>query len=110
MDPERRFSPCGQAVANLRLATNRRYKAGNGEWKEETCFTGVVVWGKSAEACGEYLHKGSAVLVEGRLQNRSWEGDAGEKRSILEVVAERVQFLDKKDQDHTRQGSEETPF
>ena len=54
---------------------------------------GVVVWGKSAEACGEYLKKGSPALVEGRLQSRSWETDKGEKRSILEVVAERVQFL-----------------
>ena len=95
-DPELRFIPSGQAVANLRLATNRRWKASNGDWKEETCFVGIVVWGKSAEACGEYLKKGSPVLVEGRLQNRSWDGEDGQKRSLIEVVAERIQFLESK--------------
>jgi single-strand DNA-binding protein len=92
-DPELKFIPSGQAVANLRMATNRRWKAANGEWKEEVCFVGVVVWGKSAEACGENLKKGSPVLVDGRLQSRSWETEDGQKRSILEVVAERIQFL-----------------
>jgi single-strand DNA-binding protein len=92
-DPELKFIPSGTAVANLRMATNRKWKAASGETKEEVTFVGVVVWGKQAEACGEYLKKGSPVLVEGRLQSRSWETDAHEKRSILEVVAERVQFL-----------------
>ena len=92
-DPELKFIPSGQAVCNLRMATNRKWKAANGEWKDEVTYVSVVVWGKSAEACGEYLKKGSPALVEGRLQSRSWETDNGEKRSILEVVAERVQFL-----------------
>jgi single-strand DNA-binding protein len=92
-DPELKFIPSGQAVCNLRMAMNRKWKATNGEWKEESTFVGVVVWGKSGEACGEYLKKGSPVLVEGRLQSRSWETADGQKRSILEVVAERVQFL-----------------
>jgi len=90
-DPELKFIPSGQAVCNLRMAMNRKWKAQNGEWKEESTFVGVVVWGKSGEACGEYLKKGSPVLVEGRLQSRSWETDDGQKRSILEVVSERVQ-------------------
>ena len=92
-DPELRFVPSGQAVANLRLATNRKYKAGNGEWKEEVTFVGVEVWGKSAEACGEYLKKGSPLLVEGRLKLKEWTTQDQQKRSMLEVVAERVQFL-----------------
>lgn len=92
-DPELRFIPSGQAVANLRMATNRKWKAANGEWKEDVCFVSVVVWGKSAEACGENLTKGSPVLVEGRLQSRNWETEDGQKRSVLEVVSERIQFL-----------------
>lgn len=92
-DPELRFVPSGQAVANMRVATNRKWKAASGEWKDETCYVGVVVWGKSAEACGEYLKKGSPCLVEGRLHNREWTTEAGEKRSVLEITAERVQFL-----------------
>jgi single-strand DNA-binding protein len=92
-DPEMRFVPSGQAVANLRLATNRKYKAGSGEWKEEVTFVSVEVWGKSAEACGEYLKKGSPLLVEGRLKLKEWTAQDGQKRSLLEVVAERVQFL-----------------
>jgi single-strand DNA-binding protein len=95
-DPEIRFVPSGQAVANLRLATNRKYKAGNGEWKEEVTYVGIEVWGKSAEACGEYLKKGSPVLIEGRLKLKEWTAQDGQKRSNLEVVAERVQFLERK--------------
>lgn len=91
-DVEIRFVPSGQAVANLRLALNRKYKASSGEWKEEVTYVGVEVWGKTAEACGEYLHKGSPVLIEGRLILKEWEKE-GVKRSQLEVAAERVQFL-----------------
>lgn len=92
-DPEIRFVPSGQAVANLRLAINRKYKAGNGERKEEVTYVGVEVWGKSAEACGEYLKKGSSLLVEGRLKLKEWAAQDGQKRSMLEVVSDRVQFL-----------------
>lgn len=95
-DPELRYTPGGDAVANLRIAANRVYSTREGEKKEETCFVTVVVWRKQAEVCGEYLSKGSPVLVEGRLQSRSWETSEGEKRSALEVVARRVQFLNRK--------------
>ena len=95
-DPELRYTPGGDAVANLRIAANRVYNTREGEKKEETCFVTVVVWRKQAEVCGEYLSKGSPVLVEGRLQSRSWETSEGEKRSTLEVVARRVQFLGRK--------------
>ncbi len=92
-DPELRYTPSGAAVANLRLAVNRRYKDKNQELKEEVCFITAVVWNKQAETCNQYLHKGSSVFIEGRLQSRSWEDNTGAKRNVIEVRAERVQFL-----------------
>lgn len=92
-DPELRYVPSGTAVANFTVAMNRVYKDKAGEKKEEATFVKVVVWGKIAEVCGEYLSKGSAVLVEGRLQSRSWEGQDGQKRNTLEIVADSVQFI-----------------
>ena len=92
-DPELRSTPGGTAVANLGLAVNRAWVDKDGEKKEETAFITVVAWGRVAETCGEFLRKGAPVLVEGRLQSRSWETDDGAKRSVLEVVAGRVQFL-----------------
>ena len=92
-DPEIRYTSGGAAVANLGLASNRTYMSKAGEKKEEVCFTRVVVWGKQAENCGQYLSKGSSVFVEGRLQSRSWETDDHQKRNTLEVVALSVQFL-----------------
>ncbi len=92
-DPELRYIPSGTAVAGFGLATNRTYKTPSGEKKQETCFVKVVVWGRTAEICGEYLSKGSPVFVEGRLQYRTWDSPNGEKRNVLEVRAERIQFL-----------------
>ncbi len=92
-DPELRYTPQGTAVVNLRLAVNRKYKDKNQELKEETCFLTAVVWNKQAETCNQYLHKGSPIFIEGRLQSRSWEDNSGQKRNVLEVRAERVQFL-----------------
>jgi len=92
-DPELRYTPQGTAVVNLRMAVNRKFRNKNQELKEETCFVTVVVWDKQAETCNRYLHKGSPVFIEGRLQSRSWEDNAGQKRSVIEVRAERVQFL-----------------
>jgi single-strand DNA-binding protein len=91
--PELRYTPSGTAVADLRMAVNRNYTTQGGEKREDTCFLTVVVWGKQAESCGEYLDKGSPILVEGRLQTRDWEGKDGQKRSVTEIVAERVQFM-----------------
>ncbi|MCK9595399.1 MAG: single-stranded DNA-binding protein [Candidatus Omnitrophica bacterium] len=93
-DPELRYTPQGTAVVNLRMAVNRRYKNKSQELKDEVCFITAVVWNKMAETCNQYLHKGSPVYVEGRLQSRSWEDQAtGKTRSVIEVRAERVQFL-----------------
>jgi single-strand DNA-binding protein len=91
--PELRYTPSGTAVSDLRLAVNRSYTTPGGDRRDETCFLTVVVWGKQAEASAQYLDKGSPVLVEGRLQTREWEGKDGQRRNVVEVVAERVQFL-----------------
>jgi single-strand DNA-binding protein len=92
-DPELRYTPQGTAVVNLRMAVNRKYRTKDQELKEEVCFITAVVWNKQAETCNQYLHKGSSVFVEGRLQSRSWEDNTGAKRSVIEVRAERVQFM-----------------
>jgi len=91
--PELRYTPSGTAVADLRLAVNRNYTTQGGDKREETSFLTVVAWGKQAESCGEYLDKGSPILIEGRLQTREWGGRDGQKRNVGEVVAERVQFM-----------------
>src|SRR5262244_1981111 len=91
--PELRYTPSGTAVADLRLAVNRNYTTQSGEKRDEVCFLTVVVWGKQAETCSEYLDKGSPVMVEGRLQTRDWETKDGQKRNVVEVVADRVQFM-----------------
>ena len=77
------------------LAVNRRYKDTTGNWQDDVSFIPVVVWGDSARRCGERLKKGTPVHVEGRLKSRSWETKEGQKRTTLEVVARRVQFLSK---------------
>ena len=92
-DPELRYTPNGTAVTNLRLAVNRKFKDRNGELKEDTCFLTVTAWDKQAEICNQYLQKGRAVFVEGILQSRSWETNDGQKRSTIDVRAERIQFL-----------------
>lgn len=92
-DPELRYIPSGSAVASFTVAMNRVYKLQSGEKKEETTFIRVVVWGRMAEICGEYLKKGRPVFVEGRLSSRSWDGPDGQKRSTTEVIAQTVQFL-----------------
>ena len=92
-DPEMRFTPSGTAVTNLGLAVNREYTTKEGEKKKEVAFIRIVTWGKQAQSCQEHLKKGSSILVEGRLQSRSWETAEKEKRNTLEVTAERVHFL-----------------
>ena len=93
-DPELRYTPGGTAVADLRIATNRRYKTRDGDWQEETEWHSVVVWSKQAENCKEYLAKGRTVYIEGRLQTRSWDDQkSGQKRYKTEIVADSVQFL-----------------
>ena len=92
---ELRFAPSGTAVGSFGLATNRNFTTQAGEKKQEACFIKIVVWGRQAETCNQYLAKGSSVFVEGRLIYRSWQGQDGKNKSTLEVRADRVQFLGK---------------
>ena len=92
-DPEVRYTQGGQAVANFNVATNERWKdKTSGQPEERTEWHRVVVWGKLAELCRDYLSKGRTVYLEGRLQTRKWEKD-GQTRYTTEVVAQTVQFL-----------------
>ena len=101
-DPELRYTPSGVPVATFRLASNRRYKAQDGDWKEEVCYVNVVAWQRLAELCSERLHKGSGVLVDGELQTRSRELDSGQRRTIVEIRARQIQFLSRPDESHER--------
>ena len=91
-DPELRYTPKGVAVANVGLASNRKYRQGD-DMKEDVCFVDVTAFGSTAEAVAEHLVKGRKVLVEGRLRFHSWETEGGAKRSKLDVIANRVNFL-----------------
>lgn len=92
-DPELRYTPTGIAVATLRMAINNTFKDKAGQTQKSTCFLNVVVWGHLAELCNQYLQKGRGVFVEGDLQSRSWKADDGKNRTVLEVRANRVQFM-----------------
>ena len=93
-DPELKKSPNGVSVAKLRLAVNETYKdRQTGQPKEVACFVDVAVWDKQAESCGQYLTRGSQVLVEGRLIYEEWKNAQGESRNRLSVRADRVQFI-----------------
>jgi single-strand DNA-binding protein len=94
-DPEVRYTPNGAAVASFAIAVNRKYKQGE-ETKEEVSYIDIVVFGKQAESCGQYINKGDSVLIDGRLQQRRWETEDGQKRNKVEVVAERVNFMPKR--------------
>ncbi len=93
-DPEVRYTPKGQAVCDISIAVNRKWRDEAGNQHEEVTYVEIVVWGKQAENCGQYLRKGSSACFEGRLQQESWEDkQTGQKRSKMCVVAEAVQFL-----------------
>ena len=95
-DPEIRYTPKGQAVTDIGLAINRRYKVEN-EIREEVTFVDVTFWGKQAEVIGQYLKKGRPLYVEGRLQLDSWDDkQTGQKKSRLKVIGDEFQFIDSK--------------
>ena len=96
-DPEVRFTPGGQAVANFRIATSDTWTDKNGQKQERTEWHRIVVWGKLAELCGEYLKKGRQCYVEGRLQTREWTDKENRKNYTTEVVANAVTFLGGRD-------------
>jgi single-strand DNA-binding protein len=97
-DPELRHTTNGSAVTDLGVACNRVYTTKDGERREETTFIDVIVWNRQAETCCQYLKKGRPVHIEGTLRMDTWDDKAtGEKRSKLRVEADRVQFLDRRD-------------
>lgn len=102
-DPELRSTPAGVQVANIGIATNRVWKDKNGAKQEATDYHNVVVFGRQAETAAQYLKKGASVMIEGRLQTRSWDGQDGKKNYRTEIVADRVQFGPR------REGASSTP-
>lgn len=93
-DPELKYIASGTPLCKLGLAVSRKYRTKDGELRDETMFINVTVWGKSAEYCGENLRKGKPVLVEGRLKANDWEDkNTGQKRTSIEVTADRVQQI-----------------
>jgi len=99
-DPELKYTPNGTAVATFSLAINRKFN------REETDFIDVVAWRQSAEFCANYGSKGRLMMVEGRIQVRSYENQEGQKRKVTEVVADELKFLDKQG---TSQGNHPSP-
>jgi single-strand DNA-binding protein len=89
-DPELRFTPSGVAMAKVRFAVNRRWRGQDGEWQEQTSFFTGTVWREQAETVAESLQKGTRVIVSGRLEQRSWETDDGDKRSVVEVQIDEI--------------------
>lgn len=93
-DPELRYIPSGTALCKLGLAVSRKFKTKTGETKEDTVFINITAWGATAEFCNEYMKKGAPILVEGRLTMNEWEDkNTGQKRSTIEVSADRVQNM-----------------
>ncbi len=92
-DPDMRFTPSGQGVCELRVATSESWNDKNGQRQERVEWHRIVVWGKRAEVCSKYLSKGRQVYVEGRIQTRTYDDKDGNKRYITEVIANDVQFL-----------------
>jgi len=92
-DPELKYTPSGKAVANFRIAVTESWVNKDGEREDRTEWHRIVVWGKLAEVCGEYLHKGKQVYIEGKLQTRSWEDRDGNTRYTTEINAYTMQML-----------------
>src|SRR5690606_1155367 len=95
-DPIFRQTTNNTPVVNFSIASNRKYKDSSNQWQEDVCYVGIVAWNKLAESCRDRLKKGSADLVDGELQSRSWKSEEGHNRSIVEIKARRIQFLNKR--------------
>jgi len=98
-DPQVRFLANEQAVANFALAINRRFKGSDGQMKDEVTFVDIECWGRTAELVGQYLTKGRACFIQGRLKLDQWQDKEGKARQRLKVIADSVQFLDSKGRD-----------
>jgi single-strand DNA-binding protein len=97
-DPAVRKTSNGISVINFCLASNHRFRDSANQWSEDVCYVGVVAWSKLADSCMAKLRKGSAVLVEGELQSRTWHGEDQTARTVVEIKAHRIQFLNKQEQ------------
>jgi single-strand DNA-binding protein len=94
-DPVFRQTSNNTPVVNFHVAANRRYKDSSNQWQEDVCYVGVVAWNKLADSCKDRLKKGSAVLIDGELQSRTFKTEDGKNRTIVEIKAKRIQFLNK---------------
>jgi len=95
-DPIFRQTTNSTPVVNFSIASNRKYKDSTNQWQEDVCYIGIVAWNRLAESCRDRLKKGSAVLIDGEIQSRSWKSEEGHNRSIVEIKARRIQFLNKR--------------
>jgi single-strand DNA-binding protein len=98
-DPDIRTTPAGQSVASFGVATNLVWTDQSGKKQEKVEFHNIVAWRRLADICGQYLHKGSRVYIEGRLQTRDWTGQDGNKRTRTEIIADNMIMLDRKGSD-----------
>jgi len=94
-DPVFRQTSNSTPVVNFHIAANRRYKDSSNQWQEDVCYVGVVAWNKLADSCRDRLKKGSAVLIDGELQSRTFKTEDGKNRTVVEIKAKRIQFLNK---------------
>ncbi len=96
-DPELKYTPSGKAVANFNIATTEKWKSPEGEKMEKTTWHRIVMWGRQAETVKEYAHRGSQILIEGKIDNRSYDDKDGNKKYISEVICSNYRLLGKKD-------------
>jgi len=108
-DPQLSYTPSQTAVCEFGMAVNRRYRSGDGQQREDTCFVDCQAWGKTGEIINQYMNKGKPILVEGRLTYDSWEAKDGSKRSRLRVTVENFQFLGSGEQEGGQQQSRPAP-
>jgi single-strand DNA-binding protein len=107
-EPETRFTTSGSAVCNFSMATDESYKDRAGERQKRTEWHKIVVWGKQAEIAQQYLHKGSMVYLEGRVQSREWEDKQGQKQHTTEIVCSNFRMLDRRRDEHDQRTENET--
>ncbi len=107
-DPDKRVTDSGTTVVNFSVATNRFYTDSSGQKQQDTEFHDVVFFGKTAENIARYLSKGSSVLLEGRIQTRSWEGQDGKKRYNTEIIGQNIQFGSRQNNNSNPSGNQQT--
>jgi len=108
-DPTLRKTATGISVANFCIAVNRKYRDANNQMAEDVCYVGIVAWSKLAESCMEKLRTGNAILVDGELQSRKFHSEDGFSRSVVEIKAHRIQFLNKAEIKFDLDGAEAAP-